>query len=80
MLDPHGAVGYLGVKKFQEQHAGSNGIFLETAHPAKFREVVEQTLGQKIEIPATLEKFIQSEKVTIKTSADLSDFKKILLS
>jgi threonine synthase len=79
-LDPHGAVGYLGLKKFQNQHAGSNGIFLETAHPAKFNEVVEQTLGQEIEIPAALEKFIQGKKATTKISADFIGFKKILLS
>jgi threonine synthase len=77
-LDPHGAVGYLGLKKFQ-QHAASNGIFLETAHPAKFKEVVEQTLGQEIGIPPTLEKFVRGKKVTTKISADFIHFKKILL-
>jgi threonine synthase len=82
ILDPHGAVAYLGLRKFQNQHTDMecNGVFFETAHPAKFKEVVEQTLGQKIEVPATLQNFLQKEKVTIKTSPDFVTFKKILLS
>ncbi len=78
MLDPHGAIGYLGLKKYQTQYPKCAGIFFETAHPAKFKEVVEQTLGQTIEIPTLLEKFLSKEKVTIKTPSDFLGFKKIL--
>lgn len=80
ILDPHGAVGYLGLKKFLTQNPESKGIFLETAHPAKFKEVVDQTLDQRIEVPVTLQKFLRKEKVTIKTSSDFNSFKKIILS
>lgn len=79
-LDPHGAVGYLGLKKFQHQNPESTGVFFETAHPAKFKEVVEQTLGHKVEVPDTLKEFLQNEKITIKTSADFTTFKKIVCS
>lgn len=81
ILDPHGAVGYMGLMKYKTQSTDSDcgGIFFETAHPAKFNEVVEQTLGQKIEVPATLQNFLRKEKVTIKISPDFTSFKKILL-
>lgn len=77
-LDPHGAVGYLGFKKYQTQHPKCAGIFFETAHPAKFKEVVEQTLEQVIEIPTSLKKFLVKEKVTVKTPSDFLGFKKVL--
>lgn len=81
ILDPHGAVAYLGLKKFQHQFSDPecHGVFFETAHPAKFKEVVEKALDKRIEIPVTLQKFLQKEKVTIKTSSDFTSFKKILL-
>ena len=45
ILDPHGAVGYLGLKKyFNDSDENATGIFLETAHPSKFKEVVDETL------------------------------------
>ncbi len=46
-LDPHGAIGYLGLKKYQSQNSENVGVFLETAHPAKFLDVVESTLQEK---------------------------------
>jgi len=77
-LDPHGAVGYLGLKKCQPEHPKCAGIFFETAHPAKFRDVVEKALGQPIEIPTSLKIFLSKEKVTVKTPSDFLGFKKIL--
>jgi threonine synthase len=79
-LDPHGAVAYLGLKKFQPQHPDCNGVFLETAHPAKFSEVVEQTLGQATEVPPSLQEFLHRKKIAIKTSSDFATFKQIILS
>ena len=78
ILDPHGAIGYLGLKEFYSQHPKSNGIFFETAHPAKFRDVVEETLGEKIEIPISLKIFLSKEKNTLNAPADFLGFKKIL--
>ncbi len=79
IADPHGAVGYLGLKKYQEQHQDAYGIFLETAHPVKFLDVVEQTIGQKLEIPPQIQKVMDKEKksISIKT---YQAFKAFLLS
>jgi threonine synthase len=80
LLDPHGAIGYLGLKQYLSENEGDvNGIFLETAHPAKFREVVEKAIHQKVDLPPALEKFINGKKRSIMISNDYGDFKKTLL-
>lgn len=80
MMDPHGAVGYLGLKRYQANYPeNATGVFLETAHPSKFKEVVEGTLGRSIDIHPTLREFMKREKETIKATADFSSFKKFLL-
>ena len=69
LADPHGAVGYLGLKKYQEQHTHTPyGIFLETAHPVKFLPVVEATLSVTPEIPPQIQKVMGKEKVSIRIS------------
>ncbi len=67
--DPHGAVGYLGLKKYQETHPDTYGIFLETAHPVKFLDVVEETIGKQLEIPPQIQKVMAKEKRSIKIKA-----------
>ncbi len=79
ILDPHGAVGYLGLKRYQSKYSKSAGVFLETAHPAKFLETVSQTLKQPVEIPELLKNYLLKEKKTINVSSEFADFKKILL-
>jgi threonine synthase len=80
VMDPHGAIGYLGLKKFlQTDEQGSIGIFLETAHPAKFKEVVDETLGSEVEIPATLKKFMINEKKTVPMKAGFEHLKEYLI-
>ena len=76
IADPHGAVGYLGLKKYQKQHPDTYGIFLETAHPVKFLDIVEETLNEKLEIPAQIEKVLGKTKKSIKISTydGLKDF------
>ncbi|MGZ8550073.1 MAG: threonine synthase, partial [Chitinophagaceae bacterium] len=54
LLDPHGAVGYLALKKYLECNPSSKGIFLETAHPVKFPDAVEKAAGKKIEVPSAI--------------------------
>ncbi|GAA4278761.1 threonine synthase [Aquimarina mytili] len=61
IADPHGAVGYLGLKK-QGLNGNDYGIFLETAHPVKFLDVVEETLNTTIEIPSQIQKVMNKEK------------------
>lgn len=63
--DPHGAVGYLGLKKYQEKHPDCYGIFLETAHPVKFLDVVEETIPEKLVIPIQIQKVMDKEKKSI---------------
>ena len=80
ILDPHGAVGYLGIKKYLSGNPGeANGIFLETAHPAKFGEVVENTIGENIPLPETLRKFLSGSKQTVMVDSNYDNFKKQLI-
>jgi len=78
VLDPHGAVGYLGLKEFLKNNSDYTGIFLETAHPAKFNEVVEDTIQHPVELPARLNAFMKGEKKSIPISANFSEFKSLL--
>jgi threonine synthase len=54
LLDPHGAIAWLGLQQALEADPHATGVFLATAHPAKFREVVEPAIGRRVELPATL--------------------------
>ena len=76
IAEPHGAVGYLGLKKELEKHPNTIGIFLETAHPIKFLDTVEPALGVKLAIPAQIESVLGKEKVStkIKTYEELKAF------
>lgn len=76
IADPHGAVGYLGLKEYQKQHPGALGIFLETAHPIKFLDVVKETLGINLEIPLQIAKVLHREKVATSISSyqELKDY------
>ncbi|KOY51365.1 threonine synthase [Polaribacter dokdonensis] len=73
--DPHGAVGYLGLEKYGLKE-NEIGVFLETAHPVKFLDVVEGTLPVKVEIPQQIKKVIDKEKVALKISSyeDLKNY------
>lgn len=77
VLDPHGACGYQALKEGLK--AGETGVFLETAHPAKFKEKVDEILATDIEIPARLAAFMQGEKQTVSLSSQFEDFKAYLM-
>ncbi|EMR00716.1 threonine synthase [Cesiribacter andamanensis] len=80
LLDPHGAIGYLGLKQYQaEQGPGHCGIFLETAHPAKFREVVEAALDQPLAIPAQLAHYLQKAEQQLPMRNEFDSLKQLLL-
>jgi len=76
VMDPHGAVGYLGIKEYQKSNPDTYGIFLETAHPVKFLDVVEDTLGLSPEIPLQIMKVMDKDKksVSIATYDELKQF------
>ncbi|MEI9920029.1 MAG: threonine synthase [Bacteroidota bacterium] len=79
ILDPHGAVGYLGARRFIDECASPVvGMFLETAHPGKFHEVVEETLGEKIKLPAALELLQNKAKQSVLVSKSFDEIKKLL--
>ena len=77
-LDPHGAVGYSALR--DHLNNGELGLFLETAHPAKFIDTVEKYTGKRVEIPARLQKFAEGTKQTVKIKADYTELKNRLLA
>ena len=77
IADPHGAVGYLGLQKHQLSE-NEYGVFLETAHPVKFLDVVEETLNVKVEIPPQIQKVMERKKVALKATS-YEDLKAYLL-
>ncbi len=82
VIDPHGAVGYLGLRSFSEANKINNytGIILETAHPAKFKDIVEDAIGEEVTIPNRLAECLSKEKKAISLSSNYPDFKAHLLS
>lgn len=82
VIDPHGAVGYLALEKFLKENSNTefNSVVLETAHPAKFKDVVEEELFIDVEIPDRLTACLQKEKKSIELSSEYSILKEYLFS
>ena len=78
LLDPHGACGYQALKDGLKE--GEVGVFLETAHPAKFLDTVQDILGEKVEIPEKLQEFMKGEKQSEPMTKSFADFKAYLMS
>ena len=78
ILDPHGACGYQAL--VEGLQPGETGVFCETAHPAKFKEKVDEILGIDVDIPARLHAFMQGEKQSTPMTKDFADFKRYLLT
>lgn len=76
LLDPHGACGYRALTELLQP--SEDGIFLETAHPAKFKDTVEPIIGHAVEIPATLRRFMDGTKQTVTCGTAFADFKALL--
>ena len=66
ILDPHGAVASLGLDSYLDKHPGTSGIFVATAHPAKFTGVVEPLTGKEVEMPLSLRAFLSGRKESVK--------------
>ena len=77
ILDPHGACGYRALE--EQLKPGEVGIFCETAHPAKFKEKVDEILGIDVEIPERLQAFMKGTKQSVAMTKDFEDFKQYLL-
>ncbi|MBS1598506.1 MAG: threonine synthase [Bacteroidetes bacterium] len=79
LLDPHGAVGYLALKKYLEKHIGQKGIVLETAHPVKFYDVVEPVIHTTVPIPPAIQAILEKKKQRIRMDVNYADLKEHLL-
>ena len=77
LLDPHGACGYRALSEGLKP--GESGVFLETAHPAKFLQTIESILHKEIPIPEKLQAFMRGTKQTVQLSKDFADFKAYLM-
>ncbi len=77
ILDPHGTCGYRALE--EQLKPGEVGIFCETAHPAKFKEKVDEILGIDVEIPERLQAFMKGTKQSVAMTKDFEDFKQYLL-
>ncbi|WP_308992511.1 threonine synthase [Mariniflexile litorale] len=78
VADPHGAVGYLGCKAYLKENANTHCVFLETAHPTKFLDVVEAVIKEKQSLPEQIQSVMGKEKESVVIST-YKDLKKYLL-
>jgi threonine synthase len=78
LLDPHGACGYRALA--EGLHDDEIGVFLETAHPAKFKDTVEGIIAAPVQIPEKLQAFMRGTKKSVPLSADFAPFKSFLLN
>ncbi len=79
LLDPHGAVGLLSLQQYLQQHPGEKGIFLETAHPVKFYDVVEPVIETTVPVPGSIEKILRDKKVATEMHNSYPELKDYLL-
>ncbi|HYH14937.1 MAG TPA: threonine synthase [Flavisolibacter sp.] len=80
LLDPHGAVGYLALEQYLTQHPDQTGLFLATAHPIKFYDVVEPVIHDKIKLPSEVQMLLQKRKQSIHMKPRKEVLKEFLLS
>lgn len=78
VLDPHGACAWRALKEGLKE--GERGIFLETAHPAKFKDTVEKAIGTSIDIPQRLAEFMNGKKQSVPMTKTYQDFRDFLIS
>ncbi|MGN6495511.1 MAG: threonine synthase [Agriterribacter sp.] len=79
LLDPHGAVGYLALQRYLADHAEDKGIFLETAHPVKFYDVVEPVIGEAVPVPEAIQQILPLTKHSVEMDAEYGLLKEYLL-
>ncbi|MFT3751222.1 MAG: threonine synthase [Agriterribacter sp.] len=79
LLDPHGAVGYLALQRYLAAHPGEKGIFLETAHPVKFYDVVEPVINEAVPIPEAIQQILPLKKHSVEMDAEYGLLREYLL-
>ena len=80
VADPHGAVGWIALKKWLKENKGEKGIFLETAHPVKFYDIVEAIINQKIPVPESVNRQQGKKKLSRRFEASYEDFREFLFT
>ena len=77
---PHSAIGYRGIEAYlKESNSDATGVFLATAHPSKFKDIVEDAIETEVSIPERLQKIVDQEKKSIKMENDYKQLKVFLL-
>jgi threonine synthase len=79
LMDPHGAVAYSGLMEYLKDHPAEQGIFLETAHPVKFYDVVEPIINNKVPVPDAVKILLGHEKKSIRMDPDYDNLKEYLM-
>jgi len=79
LCDPHGAVAYRALEDYLQINPANKGIFLETAHPVKFYDVVEPVIGQTVEVPDSIKEQLTKEKKSTLIGVGVEELKKILM-
>jgi threonine synthase len=79
LCDPHGAVAYHALESYLQTNPGSKGMFLETAHPVKFYDVVEPVIGQTVPVPASIKGQLIKEKQSTLIKAEVGELKSFLI-
>jgi len=79
IFEPHGAVGLLAWEAYLNENSDAQGIILETAHPSKFLDVVEETLEIKVDIPERLANLANKKKEATLMAPDFNLFKEYLM-
>lgn len=80
LTDPHGAVAYTALEQYLDSHAGTKGVFLETAHPVKFYDVIEPVTSKPVPVPETVQQQLELTKVSVKMEVDFAELKAFLLN
>lgn len=80
LMDPHGSVGFLALQDYLEYEDNSIGIFLETAHPAKFLETVQPLVNSEVRIPNRLQQALERKKKSVSLSNEFDEFREFLLA
>ncbi|MEO5500256.1 MAG: threonine synthase [Ginsengibacter sp.] len=80
LMDPHGAVAYIALKNYFHNENMKAGLFLETAHPVKFYDVVEPVINEKIPLPNSVKELLKMKKQSTKLAVSYEDLKDYLLS
>ncbi len=78
ILDPHGAVAGVALDNYLADHPGLQGVFVATAHPAKFADTVEPLTGKKIDMPPSLMKYLSGEKQSVTMRARTEELEEYL--